>query len=231
MNNMRAKFIALALLISAAFGTSHALGVRDTVAASSEAATIVLLPDTLAGYHIERSWNQAPFNGLFTGPVREEGALYSPVVADSGDPIQLDFFRNTRVPHNGVRCFLLRGEMLRSESMHTVQTRGGSAVFDVAFMEAEHHLRLAAATECLAEGCAETDTARVGRAPWQHWSLHPSRLANDKAVVPFSIMIERGNLSDPDAVAAAETQLMHEFEATAAQLDLQPAQRLAAALH
>lgn len=224
---MYSRFVALSLVIAAAFGTGQVFEIRSGVVAGADASAIVLLPQALAGYRLERGWSHQ----LHGQRVVEQGVLFSPLPGLAADPVQLDFYRGTRLPHNGAGCYLVRGESLRSESLRSIRTRTGAAVFDVVVMEAENRVRLAAATECRAQGCTETAVEPTGSAPWQRWRLLTLAPADARAVVPFSVMIERDHVVSAQQADWVEAQLQQEFAVLVGQLDLEPAQHLAAVLN
>lgn len=221
---MRAKLAALAIAVFVALGASRAVDARANISASMEAASIVLLPQAVSGYKPTQHWHHPPF-----GSTIEEGALYSALNGNS-TTVQLDFYRNTRLPHNGAYCYLVQGETLQSESLRTVKLLTGNAIFDVVILRANNHLRLAAATECSAQGCAETRPLTIDTL-WLTWRLKSFTPTANPAVVPFSIVIDHTDATGQDASAITEAQLLDEFLHTAAMLDLEPAQKLAAALN
>jgi hypothetical protein len=225
---MFAKFCALGLVATAAAVAERTL-VMDpgTVASNSAAASIQLLPQTINGYVIADRWHNVRPDSVI-----EEGALYSlpnsTRQAANGGSVQLDFFRNSRRLHNAVICSVIQGERLQSEALHAVKTRTGQVTFDVAFLSSDSQLRLVAATECGGDGC--TESSLLVSAPWKSWDWGAILAPDRSAVVPASIVLVRQHLEGQAEMAAAEKGLLDEFEQMAADLDLLPAQRLAAAL-
>lgn len=197
---------------------------RANVSAGTEAASIVLLPHTLTGYKPTQRWRHPLY-----GSTIEEGALYSALSGD-GTTVQLDFYRNTRLPHNGAYCYLMQGETLQSDSLRTVKLSTGNAIFDIVTLRTNNHLRLVAATECFAQGCSEKRSTSIDM-PWlTTWHLKALASTASPAVVPFSIVIEHADAEGQVGPTITEAQLLDELLRTAAKLDLEPAQRLAAAL-
>jgi hypothetical protein len=224
---MHARLLALALVIATTLGLGQLVAARASASAGPEAAAIVVLPQSLPGYRIEDSWSHVNFGWW---GAREEGALYAPL-AGAADPVQLDFYRGSRTTHNGVGCFLAQGESMRSESLQAVKTRSGVVIFDIAVTQADNRVRLTAATECRVDSCTETAVRSEGLMPWQRWQIRFIPAAGAKAVVPFSVMLIRDHVADADQATTAEAQLQRQFAEVASQLDLMPAQHLAAALH
>ncbi len=180
---------------------------------------VALLPATIGDYRIGEHWRNAlPLGAL------EEGAIYSPALSDrTADPIQLDFFRNSRSAHNGIGCYLTKGEAPLRRTLRGVRLHDTTAVFDVAVLLADNRLRLVAATECTGHSCSEEGlSAEDGR----HWRVHigfPS--SRRDGVVPFSLVLTRA--IGAEGIDSAQSRLLDEFELLATQIDLIPAQHLA----
>ena len=215
------RLAAFAVTVLAGVAFTNAVHARIYAPASGAASSIVLLPSSIDGLSMWRHWDNA------LGGAVEQGAEYSN--AEIGRSVQLDFFRNVRTRHNGALCFVGRGERVRSESVRAVQLHDGAAVFDILVTRAEQQLRLVAATECQAGGCSEEESGVVK--PWRHLEMRSLFGGDPQPVVPVSIILMR-DLPGEDAqsLAATESVLKQDFERAAAQLDLEPARRLARAL-
>ena len=221
-NTFKLKLATLAVIVAAANVANAYIELPVTPTANADAVT--LLPDLVGDAQPVHHWKHP-----LSGAVIEEGALYQ---SSTGGPlIQLDFYRNSREPHNGAACYLLQGERLRSESLLTVQTRNGAATFDVMLSSDSRHLRLAAATECTAEGCTEQPVLTPTALFWRKWDwrklIDPAR----RPVVPTSIvLLQDWDEPDADRQAQAEQEIQQTFVQVAREVDLEPARRLASAL-
>ncbi len=212
---MNAKLLAFAALV---ISGATASGIQErswTQEPSPAAAVIVLLPETLGVRSVSKRWN----NRLLGGGI-EEGALYDGV---SGMPVQLDFFRNRHLEHNGIGCYLREGESLAWERLQALQVADMTAKFDVALLSNNDSLRLVAATECSPKGCIEHglwgDPLGSSQLRW-----HGVSTTRD-SVVPVSIMLS--SPLDGEDPAAVEARLMSQLEDVARLIDLAPAQKLA----
>ena len=205
MNTKLAAFVALVVCYGSVSAKYWPISPDQT---APERADIVLLPQMIGDRQIVRQWN----NDLESGDI-EQGAVYATA---KGTPVQLDFFRTRFHAHNGVACYLSEGESLVEDGLRTLKTSTDGAVFDVALLRSENALRIVAATECAANQCAEQPVS----APLQAAFL-PQR-----SLVPTSIMLTRPVGKDDGAAVAA--QLNRELEEVIAQINLEPARRLAA---
>jgi hypothetical protein len=195
---------------------------RSRLPVNDAAAAIELLPASIGAAQPVGYWKN-PLGGSLV----EEGALYS--AAGSKDSIQLDFLRNSMHPHNGAGCYLTQGERFLSQALKTVQTRNGTAVFDVVLTRAERQLRVTAASECRVDGCTE-NVVEFG-APWRYWDFKTLFYPDRRPVVPISIVLLRDVQDVPEAQMPEEQQrLLQEFQKLLEQFDPTPAQRLATAL-
>jgi hypothetical protein len=189
---------------------------------SPEASAIVLLPATLGERHITKRWHN-----LLGSTTIEEGALYA---GGANVPaVQLDFYRNSPVRHNGVVCYMTQGETMIWDKPRVLRTHDGTAQLDVALFRGGGQLRIAAATECSVQGCAESsfndEIATGSEVHQQSWRLQASSVR--WSVVPVSVVMARTvrGADDEDAVAA---DMERDLETALQQIDLTPARKLAA---
>jgi len=227
---MRFKLLALALVATAA-ACAGTIVVRDrgVVAPDAAAQAIVLLPQTLNGYALQQRWHNSRPDDVI-----EEGALYAataqpmPGEGVATEGVQLDFFRNARRAHSAALCNVRKGERLRSETLRTLKTRTGTAAFNLAFLSTDQELRLVAGTQCSNQRCVEMPS--MVSAPWDSWNWKSITAPAAEAVVPTAIVLVRRHITSEQGMASAQQQMVDEFERDVADLDLLPAQRLAAAL-
>lgn len=214
MNARCGAFLALVVLgVSASL-----LWVDGGRAASPAARSLVLLPATLGGRHVLERWD----NPLAQGTL-EEGAVYG---GPANVPaVQLDFYRNSPRRHNGAGCYAARGESVLWDRPRVLATLAGRTQFDVVLLRGLNQLRIVAATECAATGCSESGIGgelnqgtqvRLLDMQGRRWSF-----------VPVSVVIVRTVLGtqDEDAVGA---EMQHDLEAVLREIDLTPAEKLAA---
>lgn len=192
-------------------------------AVNTDTRDIVLVPTTLGRAARVEQWRHPG-----DGTVVEVGATFAAGIHGPA-PVILDFFRGDPRVHNGIGCFLNKGETLASENLRTLNTANGTALFDIALLRTENQLRLVAATECTAAGCAER-AVLTWKALWKQGLKALVRPAPD-GVVPAAIILthplDAGMSKAGEAVVAA--QLLAELERAAAAVDLSPAMRLAKA--
>lgn len=217
---MNAKLAALALGVLVFGGLHRATVPHSTSANQAETVdSFNLLPATIGSATIVRQWNnrQSP-------QVVEQGALYAS--NDPTDtPVQMDFFKGRPTTHNGMICYLFQGEVLLWQHLETIPTAGNPAIFDVGLTRADQQLRLIAATECTAQGCAEQPVP-VSDYFWTQWSWK-NLTQTRNPVVPMSIVLTRP--IGAEGLEATQSQLLTAFYHATAQLDLSPVQQLAAA--
>jgi hypothetical protein len=204
-----ALFVPLALLFGSLSAYVNREQWRGLLRPDPPQATIGLLPAAIDGAPPLRRWR----NHAFVGTGIEEGAEYPGADAN----IQIDSFHNSYLIHNGIKCYVMKGERLLWEQQRSLNTAGGvPVVFDVALLDSGEGLRLVASTECSADGCAER------RLSTDHFMVLFWQPASRRAVVPVSVM-----LSGAADNAAARARMLARLEAVAAQLDLAPARRWA----
>jgi hypothetical protein len=181
-------FLAVvALCVSASFFT-----VDGGRAATPDAAAVALLPATLGGRHIRERWsNELPRLTV------EEGAVYAgPATLPE---VQLVFYRNSPVRHNGTVCYIARGETVVWTRLQEVPLRQGTAQVAMLLLRDADGLRIIAARECAVDGCAEGDIREL-KGQTRHlslavhdihdnWSFHPSLCGDDaQSPVPMTRM-------------------------------------------
>lgn len=208
-----------ALLAVLVLGVALSLVTVDSGrAASPEARAVVLLPQGLGARHIRERWNNPqPRRAL------EEGALYAG--AATLPEVQLDFYRNSPVRHNGAICYVSQGESVLWERPQVLPLKAGTAQFDVLLLRGMNQLRIVAATECAAAGCAETDLHEMSEGTRLRLAVRDARTAGE-SFVPVSVVMTRTvvGTDDEEAVGAAMEQ---DLRAALRELDLSPARRLA----
>lgn len=215
---MSARYWAFLAVVVLGVCTSL-LTVEGGRAASPEARAVVLLPVALGGRHIRERWdNIRPQRSI------EEGAIYAGAATLA--EVQLDFYRNSPSRHNGAICYLTQGESVLWDRPRVLPLKQGTAQFDVLLLRGQNQLRIIAATECAASGCAEADveelqnpgkTIRLSlRDPHDaSWSFVPVSVAMTRTVT---------GSDDEDAVGA---QMEQDLMAALREIDLAPARRLA----
>jgi len=179
---------------------------------------ITLVPKTLDGAPMLKHWhNRQP------GTVVEVGALYA--AANFGPaPVLVDFRRGDPYSHNGIGCFLNKGESLTSETLHTFHTAFGSAVFDVGVLRTADQVRVIAATECTAKTCESKKLPFLSQL-WHLWNK--KHLTHESgSVVPLAVILtQKASHSEANSVTS---RLEEELRRVIAVLDLKPARQLAA---
>lgn len=216
-----AKIVALGIVVTTLVSAKQMLTEPDFSPASQAAAdALVLVPEVIAGYEVQRRWRHP-----LTGPVIEDGALYSPV-SGVGNAVQIDYYRNALGPHNGAVCYVGQGERLRSQALMSLTGVGGrSATFMVATMTDGRHLRVAASTQCYAGRCEEQLIPTGWRAIASLAMFDDSR----RAVVPMSLVL-RQSYESGDDLAAIEAGLVDELKQAVALIDLAVPMRLASVM-
>ncbi|HET8552120.1 MAG TPA: hypothetical protein VFM97_06575 [Gammaproteobacteria bacterium] len=220
---MYAKLLVLSACVLGFGVLAHGLTPRHFAVANVNTAQVVLVPTTLGGAAQVERWRNPG-----AGSIVEVGALFAAGVHGAA-PVILDFFRGYPHGHNGIGCFLNHGETLISEQLRRIETANESALFDVALLRTENQLRLVAATECAADGCAER-AVLTWKALWQQGLRALTRSAPD-GVVPAAIILTHpldAGISKAQEAAVA-MQLRAELERVIANVDLEPAMRLAKA--
>ena len=211
-----AALCAMLLFFIAAAWIGQANGTYSRQIAGSAAGDVSgsLIPAEVGPYRIASRWRNDPH-----GWEMEEGALYSR--GTGADPVQLDLRLTPARQHNGVGCYLVRGEMLTSEHLERVRTAGAVAIFDVAFTSDGESVRLVAATECFDWGCAETPLFGWGMV-LPHLSLKSLLVhATSRPATPLvavSIMLDR-RISH-SGLRIAQSELFAQFAAFASALKL-----------
>lgn len=220
---LKLALLAMAALVFGAL-SQWAAGQQSAPSYGPQAQALVLLPATLNGWSIREHWDNPWPSGAI-----EQGALYA-LAGLSADQakvqgVQLDFNRNNSSTHNGIACYLVQGESLVWQRLQTVRFATAPTVVDLALLRTRDRLRLAAATECRSSGCSERPLPVLSQL-WQGFnaSLNAQPAAS---VVPVSIVLQADTDADHD-LAATQAALLDRFERAAAQIDLAPAQRLAA---
>jgi hypothetical protein len=226
---MYAKLIALGLATSLVLSVNWFQHDRNAGRVGG-GLDLVLVPETLDGLQIKRRWNHS-LGVAVDGDVMEDGAVYAD--ADGQRSVMLDFWRNGRSEHNGIECYLIQGESVVREQLVEVMTRSGRAVFNVALLRNGGRIRLAAATQCKTGECVQKPM-RLGAAPLRAAELPQllkariGFLPTGSRVVPVSLSLEYPAVQTANDLASTERRLFEDFRRVAGQLDLAPAQALAA---
>jgi hypothetical protein len=208
-------FLAVvALCVSVSFFT-----VDGGRAATADARAVALLPASLGGRHIRERWSNArPRRSV------EEGAVYAgPATLPE---VQLDFYRNSPVRHNGAVCYIVRGETVVWNRLQEVPLRQGTAQVAMLLLRDADGLRIIAATECAADGCAEGDIREL-KGQKKHLSVAVHDIHDTWSFVPVSVAMTR-TVASPDDEEAVGVQMEQDLLAVLRELDLTPARRLAA---
>lgn len=218
-------YLKLAAALLGVFGVAWlgraALGPAQ-ITNSAAADSIQLVPAKLGAAPQIRRWrNLRPGHGNLV----ESGALYA-AGAFGAAPVLLDFFRGDNAPHNGIGCFLDQGESLTNERVMTLSTRTSPQIFDVGVVETPSLVRVIAATECSSNGCTAELLPFLGHY-WMQWRW--SNFVDDHihGVVPAAVILTQK--TDARQAPMVIAQLRGELVRAVAQIDLVPAQRLAAA--
>ena len=207
--------LAVAGIGRVALGSGHA---ANSVAAES----IRLVPPELgAAPQVSRWHNPQPGRA----DVVETGAIYA-ASAFGPAPVLLDFFRGDDAPHNGIACFLIQGESLTQEQLMRLPTLTGPAVFDVGVIRTPGEIRLVAATECTAQGC-NAQTLPFWHGFWRQWTWKNLAIGPIKGVVPAAVILTQK--TDAGQAPTVIAQLRAELVRAVARINLDPAERLAAA--
>lgn len=209
---MKAKLAALlALLITGAF-IEYLLAPRPTLLPDSASLISRLLPSAVGSFRRTRQWSDNPFT-----TVAEVVAAYRNA---GGVSAQLDFWLGAGGAHNGISCWLSRGDPLLWQRLSEIRTANGSALFDTALIRDRHGLALLAATQCYPTGCRERliATGIDFELPFFSFS-HPAWGA---APVPVSILIRESGDPPGERPAAKGERLVSDFRGFAAALDLSP---------
>ena len=206
--------LLLFFVAAAQIGQSNAAYSRNITGSVTGDVSGALLPAEVGPYRIESRWRNDPH-----GWEPEEGALYSR--GEVADPVQLDLRLNPTRQHNGVGCYLVRGETLTSERLRTVRTADAVAAFDVAFTSDGDGIRLVAATECFVQGCTETRLFGWGIVMPQltlKSLLVPAVTRPARPLVAVSIMLNR-KIANSN-LRTAQSELFAQFAGFASALNL-----------
>lgn len=193
-----ARYGAFLAVVVLGLVSSSIFVVDSGQAASPQANAVVLLPAGIGPRHVKRRWHN-----LLPGHTIEEGASYAG--AADVPPVQLDFYRNSLMRHNGAKCYMVQGESLLWDRPAVLKTLGGSPEFDVVLLRGQNQLRIVAATECAVNGCADSDSSdplgESARLLLMHdWGSKPL------AFVPVSVVMVR-TVVDPAAEEAIGAEM------------------------
>lgn len=212
MNN-RLAAVAILAITGIGFNAAGFFKTQSTPEAGDE---VQILPEQIGAYSkTTEQWRNERPAGLI-----EEGAKYA---AATGLPAQLDFYRHDPQSHNGLGCFLLLGETLLWEHVQRLPVKNGFADFDLGLAQTRESLRMVAASECRASGCSEVPLVLKSLGDFKKLA---SQLVTEStnAVVPVSIVLTAPTAErDP----AMEAELMRQLHSFIANLDLEPARRVA----
>ena len=210
---MKSKLVAMAALIIIAATSEYLLLKRrfrpysDTIATRFAAE---LLPPAIGSFRSAQRWRN-PLGGHRS----EIGATYRDA---DGAEANLDIKLGEWEPHNGVNCWLVRGDPMLGQRLSTVETANANALFDLALFRDDAGITLMASTECYSDGCRE--------------SLIPASNAGGLRLPPFrepaaapvavSIVVREPNDLPEKSSPSREDRLLRTFTRFAAQLDLSP---------
>jgi hypothetical protein len=128
----------------------------------------------------------------------EEGSMYALKSAGTkptslGNQVQLDFYRAHNRRHNGLSCYIGRGEILLWTHALSLKVNKQNIQVALGLTQTDRQLRLTAATECYANGCYETPLeTKWGvnfspTSPLYKYENEPK--AHGKGIVPMSVVI------------------------------------------
>jgi hypothetical protein len=221
MNSMRGRVAVLAGVL-AAFAVQHLWRTHARREKPVEPALALAVPEALGPYRAVEQWNNR-----LEGGVIERGAAYAEPGSDARDAVVFDFFLNRRTRHNGALCYLYQGESLRWERKHTVSIDQRPVSFDLALLNADGGLRLAASTECSDTGCNgdslpfwDTEhqrlNLRVLLAPLELYQRAPADAIPVMLSIRLPLTVPAGAVGEADS----ERALLQTFDTLAPQLRL-----------
>lgn len=184
---MKTKLIVLAVLVCGLWSVHVPISLQTHAGAAAE---IPLLPLRIGEFQRTASmWKLK-----HSSNTSEEGAMYVLPSSATSIPVQLDFFRFSNKPHNGLICYLGQGERLNWLQKKILNASTHPVNVLLAMTESENQLRLVATTECYADHCAEENIqSRLGFslpdfAPLK--MLHKGSVFAPHGVVPLSIVMK-----------------------------------------
>lgn len=173
-----------------------------------------LLPRAIGNFRSRTRWMRRWTNG--DGRTFE---VYRSYRDGSGIEADVDIWLGASGPHNGLRCFYVRGYPTLWQRLSTVRMVNMSAIFDTALFRFGHEqgLGLVANTECYSTGCYETlaQEGDIGlRLP----------VFSEPAVAPTPILILLRDLNEPlaESPQTRGARLAQGFERFVEQIDLSP---------
>ncbi len=207
--------IAMGVLASVFLNLSH------LQVANAKVPGITLVPASLGSSHMLKNWH----NNL-SGSIVETGALYA-AGTFGPSPILLDFRRGDPRAHNGIGCFLTKGDDLIFERLNRFRTASGFVVFDMGAVRSGNEIQLVAATACTPKECLGHRLPFAERLTEQ-WSVkNLFRTSYVNGVVPVAVILKKK--VGPEGQDATIADLHAELERVMPLINLEPARRLAAA--
>lgn len=187
--------VLAALIVLVAWFKSPVIDPRDQLA---EAARVQILPSQSGEFHLtDQRWKIQQANGVI-----EEGGWYEDEVEPASSmPVQLDFYRQASMDHNGLYCYLMQGEKVVRSELVTLSAHNAldtqPVIVLVALTRSESLSRWVLVTECFSQKCVERSTdfaLNFGALGWDPASVF-SRHAYE-AVVPMSISVSVNTTAD-----------------------------------
>ncbi|MBV8360897.1 MAG: hypothetical protein JO189_23620 [Deltaproteobacteria bacterium] len=133
--------------------------------------------------------------------------------------VDVDIWLGASGPHNGLRCFYVRGYPTFWQRLSAVRMVNMSAIFDTALFRfgQEQDLGLVANTECYPTGCYESP-AQQGSVGWRL----PVFSEPVVAPTPILILVRELNEQSAESLQTRGARLAQDFERFAGQIDLRP---------
>lgn len=208
---MKGKLAALGTLVIAFAIFEYLFYPHSTLPRDPKALAARLLPPAIGSFRSTERWT--------SNRRGQRLEVYSSYRDGRAVEVDVDVWLDAGAPHNGVRCWYVRGDPTLWQRLSKIRMAKTSAIFDTALFHEEHGLVLLAAnTECYPRGCYES---LVGEGV-DALGLRLAVFSEPAVATPISILVRELNDPTTESPQTQGGRLMQDFERFTAQLDLNP---------